>query len=216
MRAPGRGISAAGEAPTVHVKCARPGCSPARAWSANGTSHEYNRMTALLANALVPIFAGLLLGFLAGKWRVMDNQNVQSLITFVMSFAIPCSLFLAVASTSLRDLRLQVTPALVLAIVYIVLYAISFFWVRAQHQMSASDSAVLALTLGFPNSAAVGLPLLSSVFGPRATVTVAVSLAIGAITVSPITLMILEAARGGTRGGFGWNSLLPPLWHSIK
>ena len=173
-------------------------------------------MTTVLANALVPIFAGLLLGYLAGMWRVMDNQNVQSLITFVMSFAIPCSLFLAVASTPLRDLRLQVTPALVLAIVYIVSYAISFFWVGAQHQMNASDSAVLALTLGFPNSAAVGLPLLSSVFGPRATVTVAVSLAIGAITVSPITLMILEAARGGTRGGLGWSSLLPPLWHSIK
>ena len=87
-------------------------------------------MTALLANALVPIFAGLLLGFLAGKWRVMDNQNVQSLITFVMSFAIPCSLFLAVASTSLEDLRLQAAPALVFVIVYIALYAMSFFWAR--------------------------------------------------------------------------------------
>ena len=216
MREPGRGILALEEAPTVRVRCAGPGCSPGRRSNANGTSREQSPVTTVLANALVPIFAGLLLGYLAGMWRVMDNQNVQSLITFVMSFAIPCSLFLAVASTPLRDLRLQVTPALVLAIVYIVLYAISFFWVGAQHQMNASDSAVLALTLGFPNSAAVGLPLLSSVFGPRATVTVAVSLAIGAITVSPITLMILEAARGGTRGGFGWNSLLPPLWRSIK
>jgi malonate transporter and related proteins len=173
-------------------------------------------MMALLADALVPIFAGLLLGYLAGIGRVMDNQNVQSLITFVMSFAIPCSLFLAVAGTPLPDLRQQVTPALVLAIVYIVLYAMSFVWVRAQQHMNASDSAVLALTIGFPNSAAVGLPLLSSVFGPRATVTVAVSIAIGSITISPITLMILEAAKGGTRSGFAWNSLRPPLWQSIK
>ena len=173
-------------------------------------------MTSMLANALVPIFAGLLLGFLAGKWRVMDNQNVQSLITFVMSFAIPCSLFLAVASTSLEDLRLQAGPALVLVIVYIALYGMSFFWAREKEHMNASDSAVLALTLGFPNSAAVGLPLLASVFGPRATVTVAVSLAIGSITVSPITLMILEANGKSARRGFAWKVMLSALWHSIK
>src|SRR5580700_6172559 len=136
MRAPGRGISAAGEAPRVHVRCARPGCLPARAWNANGTSHEHSLMTGILANALVPIFAGLLLGYLAGKWRVMDNQNVQSLITFVMSFAIPCSLFLAVASTSLTDLRLQAAPALLFAFMYIALYAMNFVWARGKEHMN--------------------------------------------------------------------------------
>jgi malonate transporter len=173
-------------------------------------------MTTELANALVPIFAGLLLGYLAGLWRVMDNDNVQSLITFVMSFAIPCSLFLAVASTPLRDLRQQAAPALVLALIYIALYAISFVWARRREQLNLADSAVYALTLGFPNSAAVGLPLLNSVFGPRSTVTVAASLAIGAITVSPLTLLILEANGRSARSGFAWNAVIPALWHSIK
>ena len=173
-------------------------------------------MTAVLANALVPIFGGLLLGYLAGMWRVMDNQNVQSLITFVMSFSIPCSLFLAVASTPLRDLREQAAPALVLTLVYIVLYSISFLWARSREQMNLSDSAVYALTLGFPNSAAVGLPLLASVFGPRSAVTVAASLAIGSITVSPLTLMILEANGRGAGSGSAWRSVFPALWHSIK
>lgn len=173
-------------------------------------------MIAVLANALVPIFAGLLLGYLAGIWRVMDNQNVQSLITFVMSFSIPCALFLAVASTSLRDLREQAAPALVLTLVYIALYAISFLWARSREQMNLSESAVYALTLGFPNSAAVGLPLLGSVFGPRSAVTVATALAIGSITVSPLTLMILEANGRGARRGSAWRAVFPALWHSIK
>jgi malonate transporter and related proteins len=171
---------------------------------------------AVLANALVPIFAGLLLGYLAGIGRVMDNQNVQSLITFVMSFSIPCALFLAVASTSLRDLREQAAPALVLTLVYIALYAISFLWARSREQMNLSESAVYALTLGFPNSAAVGLPLLVSVFGPRSAVTVATALAIGSITVSPLTLMILEANGRGARRGSAWRAVFPALWHSIK
>jgi predicted permease len=130
----------------------------------------------------------------------MDNQNVRTLITFVMSFAIPCSLFLAIASTPRTALREQAAAGLVLAIVYAVLYAVSFVWTRSRENLNASDSSVVALTLGFPNSAAVGLPLLASVFGSRATVTVATSLAIGSITVSPITLAILERSRRGSAG----------------
>jgi len=157
-------------------------------------------MTKVLGDALVPIFAGLLLGYFAGLWRRMDNQNVRTLITFVMSFAIPCSLFLAIASTPRTALREQAAAGLVLAIVYAVLYAVSFVWTRSRENLNASDSSVVALTLGFPNSAAVGLPLLASVFGSRATVTVATSLAIGSITVSPITLAILERSRRGSAG----------------
>jgi predicted permease len=133
----------------------------------------------------------------------MDNQNVRTLITFVMSFAIPCSLFLAIASTPRTALREQAAAGLVLAIVYAVLYAVSFVWTRSRENLNASDSSVVALTLGFPNSAAVGLPLLASVFGSRATVTVATSLAIGSITVSPITLAILERSRRGSAGVSG-------------
>src|SRR5271163_899514 len=172
-------------------------------------------MTKVLADALVPIFAGLLLGYFAGLWRRMDNQNVRSLITFVMSFAIPCSLFLAIASTPRAALREQAAAGLVLAIVYAVLYAVSFVWTRSRENLNASDSSVVALTLGFPNSAAVGLPLLASVFGSRATVTVATSLAIGSITVSPITLAILERSRRGSAGVSGKSSALRQITLSL-
>src|ERR1700685_4176723 len=178
-------------------------------------------MTKVLGDALVPIFAGLLLGYFAGLWRRMDNQNVRTLITFVMSFAIPCSLFLAIASTPRTALREQAAAGLVLAIVYAVLYAVSFVWTRSRENLNASDSSVVALTLGFPNSAAVGLPLLASVFGSRATVTVATSLAIGSITVSPITLAILERSRRGSATGLSGKSsalrqITLSLIHSCK
>jgi predicted permease len=173
-------------------------------------------MTKVLADALVPIFAGLLLGYFAGLWHRMDNQNVRGLTTFVMSFAIPCSLFLAVASTPRAALREQVPGALVLAIVYAVLYAISFYWTRSRENLGPADSSVVALTLGFPNSAAVGLPLLASVFGSQSTVTVATSLAIGSITVSPITLAILEAGQKGSSGGLALGPVGLSLLRSFK
>src|ERR1700733_15643268 len=141
--------------------CGRPLTAPVR--SARGSFLESKHMTAMIANALIPIFAGLLLGYLAGILRAMDNQNVQTLNTFVTSFAIPCSIFLAVANTPMRDLRAQAAPALVLALAYTTLYAISFFWSRSRQHLTTADSSLIALTVVFPNSAAVGLPLLASV-----------------------------------------------------
>jgi malonate transporter and related proteins len=101
-------------------------------------------MTKLLADALVPIFAGLLLGYCAGVWRKMDNQDVKTLITFVMSFAIPCSLFLAIAGTPRTALRAQAAPALVLAAVYCVLYGLTFLWTRFKENLNNADSSVVA------------------------------------------------------------------------
>jgi len=152
-------------------------------------------MTNILADALVPIFAGLVLGYLAGRFRVMDNQNVRTITAFVMSFAVPAALFLAIARTPRGVLREQLPTAIVLAVVFVILYAISFAWARFGVRLSSSESSVIALTVSFPNSAAVGLPLLASVFGSQSAVTVATSLAVGSITVSSITLAILEAGR---------------------
>lgn len=190
---------------------------PARAWKPNGQRLELIfKMTKVLADALAPIFAGLLLGYFADLWRKMDNKNVQNLITFVMSFAVPSSMFLAIASTPLSALRQQASAAVVLTIVYVVVYAISFLWVHSRQNLRPSDSSVVALTLGFPNSAAVGLPLLASVFGPQATVTVATSVAVGAITISPVTLAFLEAGRLGSGNGFALRNFTLPFIHSIK
>ena len=172
-------------------------------------------MTKVLADALVPIIAGLLLGYCAGLWHKMDNQNVRTLITFVMSFAIPCALFLAIASTPRTVLREQVATAFVLLIAYAVLYLISFSWTRWRN-LNSADSAVTALTISFPNSAAVGLPLLASVFGSRSTVAVATSLAIGSVTISPITLAILEGSRKNSAGSSVLRQVGLSLIHSCK
>ncbi len=173
-------------------------------------------MTKTLADALVPIFAGLLLGYVGGLRGVMDNKNVQTLITFVMSFAIPCALFLAMINTPRAALYEQAPAAAAFTIVYVIIYAASFLWTNYGANLDPSDSSVVALTIGFPNSAAVGLPLLVTVFGPRSLVTVAISIAIGSITVSPITLAILEANQGVSKGGCTFRHIVMSLAHSLK
>jgi malonate transporter and related proteins len=173
-------------------------------------------MIKVLGDALVPIFAGLLLGYFAGLWRRMDNQNVRTMITFVMSFAVPCSMFLTIARTPRAELREQGGAALVLSTVYVVLYAVTFVWARSQEKLGTSESSVLALTVSFPNSAAVGLALLASVFGPKSLVTVATSIALGSITVSAITLAILEAKQDSSAEGFSFRQVSRSLLRAGK
>ena len=56
-------------------------------------------MIPILAFALIPLFFGLLLGYFAGIRKFVDNRDVHSLVRFVMNFALPCSLFTAIAHT---------------------------------------------------------------------------------------------------------------------
>jgi malonate transporter len=149
-------------------------------------------MIEALANAFVPIFAGLLLGYLAGVLKFVDNQNVKTLITFVMAVALPCSLFSKVAGLSRSALQEQGEIAAVLCVAYMVIFLLVYVGARKWAGLGPAGSSVLALTLSFPNLAAVGFPLLQAMPGPMGSVAVAVGLAIGSMTVSPLTLAVLE------------------------
>jgi malonate transporter len=152
-------------------------------------------MTLILLDALLPIFVGLLLGYIAGRRGAMDNRNVRNLIVLVMDFAIPCALFSTISSTSWPVLREQSESAAMIAVVFVTLYACSYIWARKSLKMSMSDASVLALTVGFPNSAAVALPLLTTAYGPSSRVTAALSIAVGSITISPLTLALLDSDK---------------------
>jgi predicted permease len=119
----------------------------------------------LLTNALFPVFAGLVLGYVAGLRKVVDNVNLKSLITFLMTFALPCALFSTISHTSHADLFGQTRLVLVMAVVYLVTFGAVFFIAGLE---TPSNRAVMALTLAFPNATAVGLPLLAAAYGLRA------------------------------------------------
>ena len=152
-------------------------------------------MTKLLLDTLVPIFAGLLLGYTAGRRGLMDNINVRNLIVFVMNFAVPCALFSTIIQSSRAALQQHIAASLAIAFTFSALYLITYLWARHYSRMHVSESSVIALTVGFPNVAAVALPLLTQAFGQNAAVTAALSLAIGSITLSPLTLELLEAEK---------------------
>jgi len=170
----------------------------------------------ILAFALIPIFFGLLLGYFAGIRKFVDNRDVHSLVRFVMNFALPCSLFTAIAHTDRQMLRSQAGLVAVLGLVYLALFFLTWLIERKVFHSGPADSAVLALTLGFPNATAVGIPLLDALYGPSAAAATAMGIAIGAVTISPITLAILERSTMKGHALSPAAQVTSSMWKAVK
>jgi malonate transporter and related proteins len=155
-------------------------------------------MGSTIANALCPVFFVLGLGYFAGYRKLVDNKNVSQLNHTLMNFALPCSLFAALARTSSAVLLAQSRLLLAIGLAMVITYALTWALQRKLFHADRSNAAVQSLTVSFANNVAVGLPLLASEFGPEGTVAVASAIAVGAILISPITLVILET---GTKKG---------------
>jgi malonate transporter len=82
----------------------------------------------------------------------------------------------------------------------LLLYVAWYWSVRSFSGVSRSDASLQALTIGFPNLAGVGLPVLSAMLGPGGTVPVAVALASGSILISPLTLIMAEMNASKAHG----------------
>jgi malonate transporter len=157
-------------------------------------------MSNAIVMALVPVFFVLLLGYAAGKFHIVDNLHVDALNALVMDFALPASLFAATASASRREMIEQVPLFLVLGVTMLLLYLAWYFTARGVSKVSRSEASLQALTIGFPNLAGVGLPIMTSVVGSAGTVPVAVALAAGSILISPLTLIMAEMGAAKARG----------------
>lgn len=178
-------------------------------------------MTYVILHALAPIFIIMLLGFWAGKAKMVDNKNVSLLNIFVMDFALPAALFSATVQTPWRGIVAQMPLIAVLTLAMWIAYAVLYFVATGIFKKSPQDAAVLTLTVALPNYAALGLPILGSVVGEGSStsLSVAVSIACGSVLMTPFCLLILEREKARMAGETQRSTLamLPVLmWRSVK
>lgn len=177
-------------------------------------------MTYVIVHALAPIFVIMLLGFYAGKAKMVDNRNVSLLNIFVMDFALPAALFSATVQTPWAGIVEQSPLIVVLVLAMWILYAAVYFLCTKVFHKSPQDAAVLTLTVALPNYAALGLPILGSVVGEGSatSLSVAVSIACGSVLMTPFCLLILEREKALASGTSQQSSMamLPVLmWRSV-
>src|SRR6202795_5302800 len=99
MPAVARSIFAIDSNPRARAKCEKLSFWFAPSSKHSGWNSRPSKMIQVLANSLVPIFVGLLFGYAAGLCKIVDNKDVKTLVSFLMTFALPCSLFVTIART---------------------------------------------------------------------------------------------------------------------
>jgi predicted permease len=153
-------------------------------------------MPQVIFTVLAPIFFVMALGYVAGRMRTIDNHHVGEINALVMDFALPASLFASTGSAPRGEMMAQGPLFAILGAVMLIIYLLWYLFERKALRRSKGEAALQALTVAVPNYAGIGLPIVSTVLGPTATVSVAVALAAGSILVSPFTLMLLELSVG--------------------
>jgi len=149
-------------------------------------------MSHVILLALAPIFSVMVLGYVAGRFHRIDNRHVAGLNSLVMEFSLPAALFMATASTPRGEMMEQGPFLAILCVAMLIPYLLWFYCRNQILRLPRGEAAVEALSVSLPNYAAVGLPLLVAILGPKEAVHVAVAIAAGSILPSPITLVLLE------------------------
>ena len=149
-------------------------------------------MSAVLLSAL-PVFALILLGWLAGRRRLLGANAVAVLNLFVTQIALPALLFRAMATISRADLA-NTGFLVAFTLPMLACCAVSFLLDRTR---SLAVAAIDALSAGYANTAYMGIPICVLLLGQGALLPAVLSslLTVCALFAVAIVLVELDAAE---------------------
>ena len=173
-------------------------------------------MLNIITAALVPAFFVMGLGYFAGKKKILDNLHVHSLNALLMTFALPMSLFIAMAQAPANRLAAGLSLGLVLTLSMLVIFGITAFLNRQVFRRNVSETAVQALNVSLPNYAAMGLPLLGAIIGPDSAMSVSISIAAGTVVMSPLTLIMLEGQTASSKGVPTFHRIVRAFFNAVR
>lgn len=149
-------------------------------------------MQAVLA-VTIPFFALVLCGYLAGRSGVLPESTIPGLNLFVLYFALPCMLFRFGASLPVA----QVLNPVVLAITLMTAatLVVATIALTRSDAVPMPDAALGALTVVWPNTGFMGVPLLAALLGPAATGPVITTLLVDLFFTSSLCIALAQVGR---------------------
>lgn len=129
--------------------------------------------------AVVPVFGLTLLGYLAGRFRLISAEGGRGLSEFVVTIAMPAMLFRTMATT-----RFPEDGAFTLWLVYYaavaVIWALAALITTALLRRPQADASAIAMAAAFSNNVILGLPIVLAYWGEAARATWALIIAFDA------------------------------------
>lgn len=151
-----------------------------------------NFIIALLSVALV-----VLIGWIAGRFNIIDKNLDNGFNIFILKFSLPILLFYTAATANLKQLF---DPRMngAFAVGLIGMFILTFLFHKLILKRDLHISAESAFVCAYPNSAFLGIPLMTSIVGMSAMIPIVVSNIIVGVFVIPATLIMIEIGLFGS------------------
>jgi malonate transporter len=144
----------------------------------------------VILSVAVPIFAVILVGYLAGRFRILGPEATTALTAFVSTFALPVLFFGTLARTPVSALLnpgLLWSYSLIMAITFAIGMLTTWLVVRAKKSGGGlAQMSLQGIAASWGNVGYMGVPLCLAAFGPEG-----LPPAMLAVIVSSMTSMIL-------------------------
>lgn len=148
----------------------------------------------MLLAVVVPIFLLLALGYCTVKFKLLEQQQVASIGTFVIKVALPAMFLQSLAAKNLNEVWSFEFLA-VYGAVSLILFVCAFFLMLKYYAHPLHQSAVLAMGASMSNSALIGTAVLSLLFGAQAMRYISLTVIFESLILIPLVL-ILASVRG--------------------
>lgn len=155
---------------------------------------------------ILPVFGVILIGYLAARLNVFGRSDIEGPSRFVFTFAIPMLTFRSLATADFPSAM----PWDFLLSYYggvFVVFGAGMGLARAGFGRPPESLGIYALGSGFSNTVLLGIPLVLTAFGPRASVPLFMIITFHSFLLMPAVTTILETGRGGGTGTWRW-------WHN--
>ncbi|TEA77010.1 AEC family transporter [Allopusillimonas ginsengisoli] len=144
----------------------------------------------IIVNAVFPLFALILLGYLGGRKRLLGPGAVDSLNKYVVWMALPALLFQAMATVTWNEINQPgYIAATVLSIA--IVFAVSFLLER-RRKARLADLSIEALAASYANAGFMGIPLCLMVFGHDSMPAVVLAILVTACGLFAFSIVLVE------------------------
>ena len=150
-----------------------------------------------LAGTILPIFAIILTGWLAGATGYIPRTLAAPLMRFAYYVAMPALVFLTIADESLHAL-LDWRFLGAFGGGSLICFAAVMMFVRVARGAGVGKSAMLAAAVSMTNTGFVALPILKTLYGQPGVLAAAIATVFVGAIMFPILVLLLEIGRYDT------------------
>jgi malonate transporter and related proteins len=153
-----------------------------------------------VAGLVLPVFAIIVTGWLAGWLGYVSRSLADGLVHFAYNVAMPALLFVTIAQEPARNL-LEWRFLLAFGGGSILCFALVFLAVRVGLGRDLASSTIHGMAAAMTNTGFVALPILHSIYGQPAVLPAAIATVFVAGVMFPATVILLENAGRGAQAG---------------